>query len=110
MATRCCLLPRSRRSALSGTVRALALALQADLREAIAAWRGAHAAARATAQSAEASGAALEATLALYRSGRAGALDVLSAELDLARAEAGRTQALADIAVARALVERLAGP
>lgn len=89
--------------------RALALAIEGDLQEALAAWRSAWAAAASTAESAEASRAALEAATALYRAGRAGALDVLSAQLDLARAEAARTQALADVAVARARAERLGG-
>jgi outer membrane protein TolC len=94
---------------LEANRRALALAIEADLREALAAWRSAFAAATSTAESAAANRAALEAVTALYRSGRAGALDVLSPQLDLARTEAARAQALAEVAVARARVERLAG-
>jgi len=94
---------------LEANRRALSLAIEADLREALAGWRSAFAAAGSTGESADASRAALEVATALYRLGRVGALDVLSAQLDLARAEAARTQALADVAVGRARVERLAG-
>lgn len=94
---------------LEANRRAFALAVEADLQEALAAWRSAFAAATSTTQSAEASRAALEATTALYRTGRASALDALTAQVDLARAEAARTLAYADAAVARARVERLAG-
>jgi cobalt-zinc-cadmium efflux system outer membrane protein len=94
---------------LEATRRALALAVEADLQEALAAWRSAFAAAASTIESAEATRAALEATTALYRTGRSSALDALTAQVELARAEAARTLAYADAAVARARVERLAG-
>jgi outer membrane protein TolC len=94
---------------LEASRRAQSLALEADLQEALAAWRGAFAAAASTGESAEASRAALEATTALYRAGRASALDALTAQVELARAEATRTLAHADAAAARARVERLAG-
>lgn len=94
---------------LEANRRALSLQLEGDLQDALAGWRSAFAAAASTAESAEANRAALDAATALYRAGRAGAVDALSAQLDLVRAEAARTQALADVAVARARVERLAG-
>jgi len=88
---------------------ALELQIEADVREALAGWRSAFAAAASTAESVVVSGEALAAAEALYRAGRATALDVLTAQVELARSEASRTQALGDVVVARARVERLVG-
>ncbi len=89
--------------------RALALQVEVDLRDALAAWRVAAAAAVSVAQAVEANREAVAAVLELYRAGRGTALDVLTAELELARAQAARIQALGDIAVARARVARVVG-
>lgn len=94
---------------LEANRRAAALQLEADLRDALGAWRTAYAAAAATRESAAASREALEAATALYGMGRVTSLDVLTANVELARAESARALALADAAVARARVERLAG-
>ncbi len=99
----------ARQRQLEESRRALALQIEADLRDALAAWRVAAAAITSAAESVEASREALAAVLDLYRAGRSPALEVLTAQLELVRSEAARVQALGDHAVARARVVRRAG-
>lgn len=85
------------------------LALEADVREAASAWRGARADADAARRLHAANDEALKAALALYASGKATALDVLGAQADLTRAEGAGAQAVAAYAIARVRLVRLSG-
>jgi len=94
---------------LREAVRALALQLRADVREALAAWEVASSAVRSATAAAEASREADAQATALFEQGRATALDALTARADVTRAEAARVRALSDVRLARARVERIAG-
>jgi outer membrane protein len=85
------------------------LDLESRLRQALSAWRTAQADAASAAERIETVSESARAAESLYRAGKATALDVLTAQADLARAEADRAQALADYAVARASADRLLG-
>lgn len=89
--------------------RAAHLDLESQLRQALSAWRTAQADADSAMQRIAASRESALAAEALYRAGKATALDVLAAQADLARAESDRAQALAAYAVARAATARLLG-
>ncbi|MBN1278970.1 MAG: TolC family protein [Chlorobium sp.] len=89
--------------------RAGRLAVQSQLRSELSAWRTAAADVRAAEESIAAAREALDAAETLYRFGKATALDVLSAQLDLAKAETLRTGALADYAIARSGTDLLIG-
>mgnify|MGYP003481784964 FL=1 len=79
------------------------------MKDALRAWRTALNDARAGAKLVEANSESLKAAEVLYRSGKATALDVLTAQADLARAEGAQVRAAADYAVARYAVARLVG-
>jgi len=89
--------------------RATRLAIESQLYQALSAWRTAQADADSAAQRIATSREAARAAEVLYRAGKATALDVLTAQTDLARAVSDRAQALAAYAVARANTERLLG-
>lgn len=99
----------ARVSQLEDSQRALILALEADVRDAASAWRTATADAAAAQRLLEANRESLKAALALYQTGKATALDVLSAQSDVVRAEGGLTQARSAYAIARARALRLTG-
>lgn len=100
---------RARVAELEQAPRALALQLRADVREALAAWEVAVSTVRASTASAAASHEADGAATALFEQGRATALDVLTGHADTTRAEAARIQALAELSLARARLDRLIG-
>ncbi|MBN1929862.1 MAG: TolC family protein [Chlorobiaceae bacterium] len=85
------------------------LAVQSQVRRELSAWRSAAADFRAAEQSVAAARESLDAAQALYRVGKATALDVLTAQQELAAAENRRAVALAGYASARAGVELLTG-
>lgn len=91
------------------SARALTLEVEAEVRDALAAWRVALASVASADKQLEANREAALAASAVYEAGRASALDVLTAEAELTRAEAGRIQALGEYAVARARVRRVTG-
>ncbi len=83
--------------------------LEAQLRQAVSAWRMARADATSAAARIETGRESARTAEGLYRAGKATALDVLTAQTDLARAEADRAQALAAYAIAQASTDRLLG-
>lgn len=85
------------------------LALQSQLRSELSAWRSAVASVRSTDEAISVARESHEAAQVLYRAGKATALDVLTAQLDLSRAENDRAAALASYAMARAGVDMLVG-
>ena len=85
------------------------LGVQTQVKDALRAWRTALNDARASAKLVEANSESLKAAEVLYRTGKATALDVLTAQADLAGAEGARVRAAADYAVARYATARLAG-
>ena len=89
--------------------RSLALDLSAQVYDALAAWRVALSDARAAARLVETGSEAVAAAEALYRSGKVTALDVLTAQSDLARAEGAKVSAATAYALARAQLARLTG-
>lgn len=89
--------------------RAGRLAVQSQLRRELSAWRTAAADVRAAEERMAATREALDAAGTLYRFGKATALDVLTAQYDLTKAEAERTGALSRYAIARAGVDLLIG-
>lgn len=89
--------------------RSVELGVQTLMKDALRAWRTALNDARASAKLVEANSESLKAAEVLYRSGKATALDVLTAQADLARAEGAQVRAAADYAVARYAVARLVG-
>jgi outer membrane protein len=89
--------------------RELELDISAQVYGALAAWRIALSDARAAARLVETGREALSAADALYRSGKATALDVLIAQSDLARAEGAQVTAATAYALARAQLARLTG-
>jgi len=89
--------------------RSVRLAVQSQLRRELSAWRRAAADLRAAEESIAAARESLDAAEALYRVGKATALDVLTAQQELAVAENRRAVALAAYASARAGVELLTG-
>jgi outer membrane protein TolC len=90
--------------------RALELDIGAQVHGALTGWRIALSDARAAARLVETGREALAAAQALYRSGKATALDVLTVQSDLAGAEGGQVTAATAYAVARAQLARLTGP
>lgn len=91
------------------THRAITLAARSEAHAARAAWQNAQFAARSGMQIVATTREAVSAARALYEAGKATALDVLTAQADLARGEAAVAAALIDYAVARARVARLTG-
>jgi outer membrane protein TolC len=89
--------------------RVVELGVQTQVKDALRAWRIALNDARASAKLVEADSESLKAAEVLYRAGKATALDVLTAQADLAGAEGARVRAAADYAVARYAVVRLVG-
>jgi outer membrane protein TolC len=89
--------------------RAARIDLESQLRQTLSAWRAAQANVASTTERIETGRESVRAAEGLYRAGKATALDVLTAQADLARAEADRAQALAAYAVARANTDRLLG-
>lgn len=89
--------------------RSVRLAVQSQLRRELSAWRTAAADLRSAEESIAAARESLDASQALYRVGKATSLDILTAQLDLSRAESERAGALAGYAIARAGVDLLIG-
>ncbi len=89
--------------------RSVRLAVQSQLRRELSAWRTAAADVRSAEDAILAARESLDASRVLYRVGKATALDVLTAQLGLSRAETERASALAGYAIARAGVELLNG-
>lgn len=89
--------------------RALELELRSQLQDALRAWRNAVSDAHAGASLTEFGRESVTAAEVLYRAGKATALDVLTAQADLAKAEGAQIQAATDYAVARLRVLRLTG-
>jgi outer membrane protein TolC len=89
--------------------RSLEVDIGAQVHGALAGWRIALIDAGAAARLVETGREALAAAEALYRSGKVTALDVLTAQSDLARAEGARVTAVTGYTIARAQVERLTG-
>ena len=100
---------RARLTQAQEAERVVELGVQTQVKDALRAWRTALNDARASAKLVEANSESLKAAEVLYRSGKATALDVLTAQADLARAEGARVRAAADYAVARYAVARLVG-
>jgi outer membrane protein len=89
--------------------RALELDIGTRVRDVLGAWRTALSDARAATQLVATDREALAAAETLYRAGKATALDVLTAQADLARAEGAQVTALANHASAQALFARVTG-
>jgi len=89
--------------------RALELDIGTQVHDVLGAWRTALSDARAAARLVETDREALAAAEMLYRVGKATALDVLTAQADLARAEGAQVTALANHASAQARFARLTG-
>lgn len=89
--------------------RSVELGMQTLMKDALRAWRTALNDARASTKLVEANSESLKAAEVLYRSGKATALDVLTAQADLSRAEGAQVHAAADYAVARYAAVRLVG-
>lgn len=100
---------RARLTQAQEAERVVELGVQVQVKDALRAWRTALNDARASAKLVEANSESLKAADVLYRSGKATALDVLTAQADLARAEGAQVHAAADYAVARYAVTRLVG-
>jgi outer membrane protein TolC len=81
--------------------------LHVEVREALTSWRVAMAHAEFAAKSVDVNREALEAAMSLYAAGDATALDVLTSQNDLTRAEGALVQALGAYAIARAEVARI---
>jgi outer membrane protein TolC len=99
----------ARREELEALRGGVLLQLEGDVREALASWRTAAAGLDAARQALATATEAREAVNALFRGGRATALDVLGAEADLLRAESGVVAAQGDLVIARARMARIAG-
>lgn len=97
----------SRQRELQAARRAFDEQLRLEIRQALTAWRTAVESARFASQLVEVSREAVTAAGALYESGKVTALEVLTAQADLTRAEAAHVQALGDCLKARAAVERI---
>ncbi len=89
--------------------RALELDIGTQVRDVLGAWRTALSDAHSATQLVETDREALAAAETLYRAGKATALDVLTAQADLARAEGAQVTALANHASAQARYARLTG-
>jgi OMF family outer membrane factor len=89
--------------------RALALDIETQVHEALAGWRTALSDARAASRLVETEREAVRAAETLYGAGKATALDALSAQADLARAEGAQVTSFADYAIARARIASLTG-
>lgn len=89
--------------------RAIELDIGTQVRDVLGAWRTALSDARAATRLVETDREALGAAETLYRAGKATALDVLTAQADLARAEGAQVTALANHASAQARFARLSG-
>lgn len=83
--------------------------LRVDAREALTSWRVAVESARFATKSLELNREAVAAATSLYEAGKATALDVLTAQAELTRAEGTLVQAFGDYGLARARVERVTG-
>jgi outer membrane protein len=89
--------------------RSARLAVQSQLRRELSAWRMAAADIHSAEEAVAAARESLDAAEALYRAGKATALDILTAQLNLSRGETERASALAGYAIAQAGVELLVG-
>jgi outer membrane protein TolC len=89
--------------------RVATLDLQTQVREALAAWRTAQSNARAGIRIVATAREAVRAAESLYAAGKATALDVVTAQADLARTEGAQVTALTDYAISRARLARLIG-
>ena len=100
---------QARRRELEANRQAVEDQLRVDAREALTSWRVAVESARFASKSLELNREAVAAATSLYESGEATALDVLTAQADLTRAEGTWVQALGDYAIAQARVSRVTG-
>jgi outer membrane protein TolC len=89
--------------------RALELEVLVQMREALSAWRIAHSDLQAALKLVETGRESVNTAETLYRAGKATALDVLTAQADLARAEGTLVQIATGYAVSRARLVRLTG-
>jgi outer membrane protein len=99
----------SRRREIEASRGAYLQELRLQARAALTDWRIAAESARFAQKLVELNREAAIAASALYESGKATVLDVLTAQADLTRAEGAWVQALGDVATARASVERVTG-
>jgi outer membrane protein TolC len=99
----------ARRREIDAARRAFEDQLRVDVRQALTSWRIAAESARFAATSVEMNRESLAAATSLYQSGKATALDVLTAQSDLTRAQGLLVQAFGDYAIAQASVERVTG-
>lgn len=90
--------------------RALQIAVQVQVDQALAAWRTAIADVRAARSLVATDREAVHTAVGLYRAGMATALDVLTAQTDLTAAEGSEVQALTAYTAARAQMARVTGP
>jgi outer membrane protein TolC len=89
--------------------RAAVLDVQTQVSDALAAWRIAQSNARAGIRIVATAREAVRAAESLYAAGKATALDVVTAQADLARTEGSQVTALTDYALSRARLARLTG-
>lgn len=99
----------ARRRELEASRQGLENQLRVDAREALTSWRVAVESARFASKSHELNQEALAAATSLYEAGKVTALDVLTAQADLTRAESTLVQAFGDYAIAQARVARVTG-
>lgn len=83
--------------------------VRVDVREVLTSWRVAAESRRVAQKSVEVNREALAAASSMYESGKATALDVLTSQTDLSRAEASLVQASRDLAIARANLAHVTG-
>lgn len=76
--------------------------LHVDIRGALTGWRIALASAQFATKAVQVNREALDAAKTYFESGKATALDILTSQTELVRAEAANVQALGDVAIARA--------
>ncbi|MCC7074476.1 MAG: TolC family protein [Deltaproteobacteria bacterium] len=100
---------QARQRELQAARRALEEQLRLEIRQALTAWRTAVESERFARQLVAVSREAVAAAGALYESGKATALEVLSAQADLTKAESAHVQALGDCVTARAAAARATG-
>jgi outer membrane protein TolC len=89
--------------------RAATLDLQTQVRDALAGWRTAQSNALSGIRIVATAREAVRAAESLYAAGKATALDVLTTQADLARADGAQVTALTDYAISRARLARLTG-
>jgi outer membrane protein len=99
----------ARKREISGLRQAVENQVRVDVREALTSWRVATESRRVAQKSVEVNREALAAASSMYEFGKATALDVLTSQTDLSRAEAALVQANRDLAIARASLAHITG-